>query len=102
MSAPHFFCLNNRSFADKGCQGQLEDAFCYPLYLTLSDFNRPYMTLSSCFSFEWAVDSNPQAALISSPRDVRMVVIMPRDVSVSRNRIIASLSGEKYGESGIL
>ena len=55
-----------------------------------------------CYSFPFSAESSPQAALISSPREARMVVIMPRCVSASRKAIIFSSEGEKYGESGIL
>ena len=49
-----------------------------------------------------SAERRPHAALISSPREARMVVIMPRWVRESRKDIIFSSEGEKYGESGIL
>ena len=42
-----------------------------------------------------SVLSSPQAAWMSSPREARIVVWMPRAVSASRKRRIASSSGEK-------
>ena len=41
------------------------------------------------------VESRPQAAWMSSPREARIVVCMPLAVSVSRKRISSSSGGEK-------
>ncbi len=47
------------------------------------------------YSPRCSVLSRPQAARMSSPREARMVVWMPRAVSASRKRTICSSGGEK-------
>ena len=59
------------------------------IYITFQPYN--YYTYSACFSCS-RVDSRPQAAWISSPRDARMVVMIPLRASASRIRIIVASS----------